>query len=133
MSSAQSNSLHHSSLFLDSVISLIAPHHSPSPGKNTLHAACVVLSCEKRYYTAHMLHSLVAPLRLAHGLGVQVQVQGPAAVAQLNHDMCHMSWVAPLRGTAQVLGDSFSLQRCGFTLSPHVSSSYLLNEAPRAH
>lgn len=111
------------------IISVTKQPSLTQPGKNTLHAACVVLSCEKRYYTAHMLHSLVAPLRLAHGLGVQVQMQGPAAVAQLNRDACHGSWLAPLQGTAKVLGDSDLLQRCGFTLSPDVSLDYLRNEA----
>lgn len=90
--------------------------HPDRPGKNTLHAACVVLSCEERYFTAHMLSELVAPLRLAHGIGVKVQMQGPAAVAQLHCDWSGGTWAVPLQKLAAVLRQPTALVRCGLSL-----------------
>ena len=78
----------------------------------------MVLSCEERYFTAHMLNLLVAPIRLAHGRGVQVQMQGPAAVAQLHREWSTGEWTGPLQEVAAVLNTPEAMQRCGFTLVP---------------
>ena len=78
----------------------------------------MVLSCEERYFTAHMLNLLVAPIRRAHSQGVKTQMQGPAAVAQLHCQWSMGRWTESLQDMATVLNTPAAMQRCGFTLVP---------------
>lgn len=91
------------------------PCHS-SVGRNTVHAACLVLATEERRLHTAMIEGTTRPLRHMHGLTLTTLAEGPEATACLYASWASGSWLQPLVAIFQLMHDLELMSKCGFTV-----------------
>ena len=87
-----------------------------SVGRNTVHAACLVLATEERRLHTAMIEGTTRPLRHMHGLTLTTLAEGPEATAHLYASWAGGSWLQPLVATFESLHNLELMSKCGFAV-----------------
>lgn len=90
--------------------------HASRPGKNALHAGCVILADPIRHSLVQIMAALTKDVAEAHTRHVKIQTNGPQRVLQLYCEWANASWVEPLHKMIGQLCRPSVLHDCGFVL-----------------